>query len=296
MRRFYNALILFSLILTTPAWAWWGGGHDIMTRAAVKSLPDEVPEFFRNAGKMIAHCSYDPDLSKGRGTPHARQAEYGEHYIDVELFGEHPIPDGREAHIQLCAKLGLTPREVGTLPYALAEWTERLAFAFAEYRKWPDNPMIQNKCFLYAGFLSHYAQDMCQPLHLTIHFDGIKQKDGTRLHKGIHEKVDSAIEMLRLDPVELAKGQQIDAVADLMPAIIKQIKAEHSFVGNVYELADDWQDLKNPTPALKDFVNNRAREAVRWTASLYLTAWKISEDIRLPGWLDRAKNDADASH
>ena len=132
MRRFYNALILFSLILTTPAWAWWGGGHDIMTQAAVKSLPEEVPEFFRNAGKMVAHCSYDPDLSKDRGTPHARQAEYGEHYIDVELFGEHPIPDGREAHIQLCAELGLTPREVGTLPYALAEWTERLAFAFAE--------------------------------------------------------------------------------------------------------------------------------------------------------------------
>lgn len=289
MKRFCIILILCSLIFTTPTWAWWGGGHDILTQAAVKSLPDDIPEFFRDAEKMVAHCSYDPDLSKERSTPNARQSEYGEHYIDIELFGEHPIPDGREAHIQLCAELGLKPREVGTLPYALAEWTERLALAFAEHRKWPDNPMIQSKCFLYAGFLAHYAQDMCQPLHLTIHFDGIKQEDGTRLHRGIHEKVDSSIEMLGLDPMELAKGQQIEAVDDLMPAILEQIKTGHSLVGNVYELTDAWQDLKNPTPALTDFVNNRARESVRWTASLCLTAWKLSENIRLPGWLDRAQ-------
>ena len=291
MKRFYNLLILFLILFTTPAWAWWGGGHDILTQAAVKAVPEEMPEFFRAAEKMIAHCAYDPDISKERGTPHARQAEYGEHYVDIELFGEHPIPEGREAHIKLCAELGLAPRAVGTLPYALAEWTERLAVAFAEYRKWPDNPMIQHKCFLYAGFLSHYAQDMCQPLHLTIHFNGIVQEDGTRLHAGIHEKVDSAVELLKLNPVELAQAQQVEAVAELMPAIIEQIKAGHGLVDSVYALVEDYQDLKNPSPAVIAFTNERAREAVRWTASLYLTAWKLSEDIKLPGWLDRAQND-----
>ena len=289
MKRFYQICILFSILLTTPAGAWWGGGHDILTQAAVKTLPEEMPEFFRAAEKMIAHCVYDPDISKERGTPHARQAEYGEHYIDVELLKEHPIPEGREAHIQLCAELGLAPRAVGTLPYALAEWTERLAVAFAEYRKWPDNPMIQNKCFLYAGFLAHYAQDMCQPLHLTIHFNGIVQEDGTRLHAGIHEKVDSAIEMLKLNPAELATAQHVEAAGELMPAIVEQIKAGHKLVDSVYALAEDWQDLKNPTPALVNFTNDRARESVRWTASLYLTAWKLSENVKLPGWLDRTK-------
>lgn len=295
MKRFYSGLILFSLLFTTPTWAWWGGGHDILTRAAVKVLPEEMPAFFREGGKMIAHCAYDADLSKERGTPNARQAEYSEHYIDVELFGEHPIPEGREAHLKLCGELGLTPRAVGTVPYAVAEWTERLAFAFAEYRKWPDNPMIQYKCFLYAGFLSHYAQDMCQPLHLTIHFNGIVQEDGTRLHAGIHEKVDAAIEVLKLDPIDLAKEQRIEAVDALMPAIIKQVHVGHSFVEGVYAIAEDWQNLKTPTPALVDFTKARSREAVNWTASLYLTAWKLSEGIRLPGWLDRAKNDAATS-
>lgn len=298
MKRSYNVLILFSILLTTPAWGWWGGGHDILTQASVKALPEDMPEFFRSgaAEKAIAHCVYDPDISKGRSTPHARQAEYGEHYFDVELLKEHPIPQGREAHIQLCAELGISPRKIGTLPYALAEWTERLAAAFAEHRKWPHNPIIQHKCFVYAGFLSHYAQDMCQPLHLTIHFDGIVQEDGTRLHAGIHEKVDSSIEKLKLQPTKLAKDQQIEPVGDLMPAIVKQIKAGYNLVDSVYELAAALQDLKNPTSALVDFTNDRARESVRWTASLYLTAWKLSENVKLPGWLDRAQNGANTSH
>ena len=287
MKRFLNVLILFSLILTTPAWAWWGGGHDILTQASVKTLPEEVPEFFRSAGKMIAHCAYDPDISKNRDMPHARAAEYGEHYFDLELIKENPVPADRDAFIALCAEMELKPSKVGFLPYAVAEWTERLTVAFAEYRKWPDNPMIQYKCYVYAGFLAHYAQDMCQPLHLTVHFDGIVQKDGTKLHAGIHEKVDASIEMLKLDPAELAKNQQVKPVGELIPVIVQQLKAEHSLVDRVYELVADYGDLKKPSPALLDFTTERSREAVRWTASLYLTAWKLSEDLRLPGWLER---------
>ena len=289
MKRFHITVLLFSFILITPAWAWWGGGHDILTQASIKVLPEEMPEFFRSATaeKMIAHCTYDPDVSRNRNMLHARAAEYGEHYFDLELIKENPIPEDRNAFIKLCAELELEPSKVGLLPYALAEWTERLAIAFAEHRKWPDNQIIRYKCFVYAGFLGHYAQDMCQPLHLTVHFDGIVQKDGTRLHEGIHEKVDSAIEILKLKPTELAKAQEVKHVGDLMPAIVEQIKAGYGLVDNVYNLVEDWQNLKEPSPALVDFTTECSREAVRWTASLYLTAWKLSENLQLPEWLER---------
>ena len=289
MKRFSHAFVLCLFILTTPALAWWGGGHDILTQASVKSLPDEMPEFFRSASaeKLIAHCAYDPDISKNRDMPHARIAEHGEHYFDLELIKENPIPADRDAFIKLCAEMGLEPSKVGFLPYTVAEWTQRLAIAFAEYRKWPDNPIIQYKCYVYAGFLGHYAEDMCQPLHLTMHFDGIVQKDGTKLHGGIHEKVDAAIETLKLDPNELAKNQKIEPVDDLMLAIVKQIKAGHSLVDNVYDLAQDFQNLGTPTQELQRFTKERSRESVRWTASLFLTAWKLSENLKLPGWLER---------
>ena len=289
MKRTLQVLVLLLFVLTSPTWAWWGGGHDILTQATIKALPDELPDFFRsNSGmKMIAHCSYDPDISKNREMEHARAAEYGEHYFDLELIKDNPVPANRDAFIKLCTELNHDPKKVGYLPYAVAEWTERLAIAFAEYRKWPDNPIIQYKCYVYAGFLAHYAQDLCQPLHLTIHFDGIIQEDGTRLHGGIHEKVDSSIEMLKLDPDELAKDQHIDIVGELFPAIVKQLRDGHSLVDRVYELVDQYQSLNKPSDKLLAFTKERSREGVRWTASLYLTAWKMSETINLPGWLER---------
>lgn len=276
-------------MLSSPVYAWWGGGHDILTQAAIKALPDELPDFFRSASgeEMVAHCAYDPDVSKNREMEHARAAEYGEHYFDLELIKDNPVPANRDAFIKLCAELNQDPRKVGYLPYAVAEWTERLAIAFAEYRKWPENPIIQYKCFVYAGFLGHYAQDMCQPLHLTVHFDGIVQEDGTRLHDGIHEKVDSSVEMLKLDPNKLAKNQQIKPVGELFPAIVKQLKDGHKLVDSVYELVNEYQKLKEPSDGLLSFTTDRSRDAVRWTASLYLTAWMLSEDVKLPGWLER---------
>ena len=289
MKRTLQFLILLVFALSSPVFAWWGGGHDILTQATIKALPDELPDFFRSAfgEAMIAHCTYDPDISKDRQMEHARAAEYGEHYFDLELIKDNPVPANRDAFIKLCAELNHDPRKVGYLPYAVAEWTERLAIAFAEYRKWPDNPIIQYKCYVYAGFLGHYAQDMVQPLHLTIHFDGIVQEDGTRLHAGIHEKVDASIEMLNFDPNELAKDQNVERVGELFPAIVKQLKDGHSFVDKVYELAEQYQNLKEPSPELLEFTKERSREGVRWTASLYLTAWKLSEHIKLPGWLER---------
>ena len=288
MKRYSQVLILF-FIAITPAWAWWGGGHDILTQASIKAAPDELPNFFRttSAEQMIAHIAYDPDVSKNRDMPNARAAEYGEHYFDLELIKDNPVPADRNAFIKLCSELELEPMKVGFLPYAVAEWTERLAIAFAEYRKWPDKPIIQYKCYVYAGFLAHYAQDMCQPLHLTVHFNGIIQEDGSKLHDGIHEKVDSSIEIIKLNPTELAKDQQVKSVEELMPAIVQQLKDGHSLVDHVYNLVNEYQKLNQPSQELVDFTNERSREAVRWTASLYLTAWKMSENVRLPGWLER---------
>ncbi|MCZ6675749.1 MAG: hypothetical protein O7E52_00710 [Candidatus Poribacteria bacterium] len=294
---FASCVIL--LTVGSSVWGWWSGGHGILTQAAVKAMPESVPEFFRSGERMVAHCSYDPDIAKNRGTPYVRGAEHPEHYLDLELLEGKPLPKSRYEFTQLCAELGTGPEKIGLLPYALAEWTERLAVAFAEHRKWPDNPFIQNKCLVYAGFIAHYAQDMCQPLHLTVHFNGRKQPDGSVLHKGIHEKVDALIEYLKLDPGELARDQQVEPLNDLMGDILSQFETVYAMVNRVYELADSLPSTRGedwtPVSDVVDFVTERARESVRFTAALYLTAWEASEEIRLPGWLDRAQTDGEAS-
>ena len=293
MKRFLLVVYVSLFVVGGTAWGWWSGGHGILTKAAVQALPDEVPAFFRDGERMIAHCAYDPDISKNRGAPHVNGAEHPEHYLDLELLEGKPLPKSRYEFTQLCTELRIKPDKVGFVPYALAEWTERLAVAFAEHRKWPNNSFIQSKCLVYAGFVAHYAQDMCQPLHLTIHFNGWKQPDGSVLHKGIHEKVDALIENLELNPSDLAKDQMIQPLDDLMTGIVEEFHAGYSLLNRVYELGDkppkDWERV----PEVVDFATERAREATRFTAALYLTAWELSDKIKLEGWLNRAQDDGE---
>ena len=101
-----GAALLLAASISGPAWGWWAGGHGIISRAAVMSLPDEVPTFFRSGRKMVGHMSFDPDVSKNRGTPHVSAAEHGEHYLDLELMKGRDLPDSRQAFIALCYELG----------------------------------------------------------------------------------------------------------------------------------------------------------------------------------------------
>lgn len=284
-------LICVSLCFVNPIWAWWGNGHAILTRAAVRALPEAMPAFFRQGEAGVAHMVYDADLFKNRGAPHLTNIEHSEHYFDVELvpgweMSKRPeMPERRYDFIQMCAVDGVEPEKVGFLPYALAEWTERLTISFAEHRKWPDDVAIQNKCIVYAGFIAHYAEDLCQPLHVTMYFDGRKGADGEVEDKGIHESVDGLVEKLKFDPDNLAKGQEVAALDTLFPSIMQQIDESHGQVDRVYQLADKMDD---PSAAeVQAFARERARLAVGFTASLLLTAWEQSSDIKLPGWHQR---------
>ena len=277
---------LAALALAPPAAAWWGDTHALMTRAAVLALPEEVPAFFRAGGEMAAHFSFDPDIAKNRGAPHVRHGEHPEHFVDIELLRGEELPDQRYEFVALCHTLGAAPEEVGFAPYAVTEYAERLAVAFAEHRKWPENEAIRVKCLVYAGFLAHYAGDLVQPLHATIHYNGRIGEDGLRTGAGIHEQVDSLIERIGLTAEELAEGVQARPVeGGLFAAVRAQVLESNGQVDRVYELAGG---LDPPSAAARDFAGERGRRAAAFTASLYLTAWRMSEGIRLPSWLKRS--------
>ena len=274
-------------LVAVPAQAWWGDGHGILTEGAVLALPEEMPAFFRQGGNIASHTVFDPDLFKNRGVSALRHAESGEHYFDLEYLPEErrEIPPQRFDFITMCQELDLDPTKVGMAPYAIAEWTGRLAVAFAEHRKWPENEAIQQKCLVYAGILAHYAEDICQPLHATRYFDGKEQEDGTIIGKGIHEKVDSSVERLGFAPEDLAAEQNIVAFDSLMGAIVAQIRESNGRVEEVYALLGHWEDESDAR--VRALALEFARTSVRFTASLYLTAWHQSAEIRLPGWLQR---------
>src|SRR5919204_2398048 len=74
--------------------AWWVKGHETITEAAAAGLPDEVPAFFRAAGKSLAHFAGDPDRWKNREARFLKVGESPNHYLDLEdLEGNDPPPD-----------------------------------------------------------------------------------------------------------------------------------------------------------------------------------------------------------
>jgi hypothetical protein len=229
-------------------------------------------------------------VSKNRDAPFVSDREAPEHYIDLELLQGRTLPATRHQFLKLCAELKHDPKNVGYLPYAIAEWTERLSIAFAEHRRHPANPYIQNKCLVYAGFLAHYAQDLCMPLHTTIHHDGRANPDGSTPKSGIHPRVDSLVEKLYMQPARLAANQRIVAFPELLPYIVQELEQSRARIDITYLLESQFPPESGAwkaTPEVKAFADERARAATRFSASLFLTAWRNSAKIKLPSWLQR---------
>ena len=276
--------------LARPARAWWPQGHSIIAAGAVRALPNEVPIWFRAGAGQIAHDAQDPDLQKDRTLAIMTEREYPQHFFDWELVGMEKLPPTRRAFYADCAQRGVNPFDVGELPYAIAEWTQRLTMDFAEARKYPSDAYVQSKALVTAGILSHYSGDATMPLHVTNDFDGRVKPDGTSPKTGIHARVDSLIEKLNLTPQQLAQNQTIEPIPDLLPSIEAQMRETYSHVGQTYGLENqlplETGDYK-PTPAVQAFALERGRTAARFTAQLFLTAWRDSANIKLPAWLHR---------
>jgi len=278
------ALVLF---LVQIALAWHCDGHYVITDAALDASQDSLPAFFLKQRSTIVHCSCDPDLFKQKWTPHARSAEGPEHYFDMEYLQGAGLPATREGYLALCMSKGIDPSKAGYLPYAVAEWTERLAVAFAEYRKWPANEDVHKKCGVYAGLLAHYAADLCQPLHLTVHYDGRVEKITDKSPQtGIHQKVDALAGKLDMPGDKLAEGLVPSCPPNLAQFVQEEMDASSRLVENVYALEPKLPSVgaKIKDIEVREFSLERVRASALFLATLYMTAWKMSARATLPSW------------
>lgn len=284
-RRKIAAAILVMLTasgVTPSALGWHSETHEAVARYAVMAQPDTQPAFFRDASDAVASIANDPDDFKHPQLPALRAGERPEHYFDLELLKDNPIPNDRYTFIELCKQLDIKPNETGTLPYAVAEWTERLTLAFAQHRENPNDAAIRMKCIVYAGLLSHYAADLCQPLHTTIHFDGRATADGKSPRSGIHHKIDALPMTVGLQWEVESKGIATEALGELMPAIIAELHHAHALVDRVYELEPELPVKPGDpvSPLVRAFAAERYRASTLFTARLFHTAWVRSQTIK----------------
>jgi hypothetical protein len=286
MRR-VSVLCLTAMVgLCAPVSGWDMRGHYRTAEAAGLSVPPEVPAFFRWGASTIAHAAVDPDVMKHRDARQLRHREYPEHYLDFELLGSRPLPPLRYDFVALVIGRGRAPDRVGFLPWAVTEHTQRLTLAFAELRCWPDDPAVQAAALVYAGLLAHYATDMTQPLHTTVHYDGRVPAGGESPRSGIHGRVDTLFEQAGFR--EPAGSPAVAGLGDVWPAVEAEFFASHSLVDRVYTLEPQLDALYAGSgwgSELQAFAGERYSRAVGFLASLYLTAWRQSADIELSPWL-----------
>jgi hypothetical protein len=269
------------LAMTSPAWAWWVKGHALIAAAAASRLPDEMPAFFRAGGKSLGYLAGEPDRWKNKETRFLNSSEYPEHFLDLEDLEGNELPSTRFKYCELIRKLGKQPEKVGLIPYALMDHHERLACAFADYRREPDNEANRMKCLVYAGVLAHYSGDVCMPLHTTRNYDGRPGPDGKLKQKGIHAKIDGFPEKFGFTTEEIAKDVQPKKLDDVWKEVKDRIAESHTHIDRCYEL-DLEKAFDQPTDESREFIMQRCRAAAQFTADLWYSAWLRSATLPPP--------------
>ena len=277
------ASIALAIAAARPASAWLLEGHRRVGVAAVEAAGPELPVFFRAGAATVGHVAIDPDLWKNQAMAELRASEEPSHYLDWERLPAAELPSTRTAFFAWLGALGLDLTDVGSLPYSVIEGTQRLTLCFAEHRRWPESPQIQSKCLVYAGWLAHYAADLAQPLHTTIHHDGWALPGGSSPLVGFHYRIDALLERSPYDPASALPGLAPAPFDELRAGVLAELAASHALVDRVYRLepllraADGgWSD-----PEVVAFACDRFGAATLFLARLYETAWKMSAEVEL---------------
>jgi hypothetical protein len=266
--------------------AWHTDGHYRATADAINIAGPQLPAFFAAQSKTAVLFSGDPDLVRDKALPQVRNSEGPEHFIDFELPGQFRLPDLRYEYVKLLCAKSINPDRIGALPYAVMEQTQRLIMAFARVRHWPKDAAAQQACLLYAGSLSHYAADLCQPLHVTVHYDGRARADGSSPQTGIHEKVDALLGKAGPLSAGLIAPQSVDTAVPLMDLVLRQIDSSRALIDTAYALESRLPLVAQPIAdsTVMRFARDRRNSAAGFVARLYLYAWQKSSGIALPDW------------
>jgi len=274
---------------------WGSDGHQMAARTAAAGLPGSMPEFFLEAGPMLAYLNPEPDRWRSRTQIAMDQAwNYG-HYIDLEN-----IPEGsgalsaehRYEFLRTLYEAGVERPEqsVGFLPYRTLELYQRLV---AEWRLWRAAPpgeraWVEMRILNDAGILGHYATDASQPHHTTIHYNGwdsdAPNPRGYTYARDFHGRFESDFVSAHIEQSEVdaaAEPGVRSVVGAAREAIWDQVEETHGLVEALYELEQAHgfdPDAASPHPELEAFAAERLAAGADMLRTLWWSAWLESAE------------------
>lgn len=273
------ALAAAACALSTPdASAWGHVGHRIVSEAAAERMPPDVAPFFRAASARLSDASLEPDtVLKARDPEEGRR-----HYINLDALAPYPFDAIPVEYEEAQSRFGPeVMKRSGTLPWRVAGVLKDLTAAMR--RK--NAPEIVRQ----AGWLSHYAGDAFQPLHLTKNHDGQES-----CNQDIHEAFESEMierggaslrEAVRrgrgsVAAVERPVAQAFRWMRDGYPLVEKILDADRAAMkGLKTEGRDYYESLLRLAGPVAERQLSAAANAV---ASLWYTAWLDAGRPALP--------------
>ena len=272
---------------------WGFAGHLMAARAAVATLPAEMPAFFREAGGQLVHLNPEPDRWRVREQREMNRAFQYDHYVDLENLPEGALeaPD-RFSYLRRLYRAGLErpERDAGFLPYRIVELYQRTVNGWRRWRAEEDpvrRGWIEERIVNDAGILGHYVTDASQPHHTTIHFNGwdadTPNPEGYTRDNGFHARFERHFVEAHLTDADLAyhmrdylrAGVPPSVAGSVREAVRRHILEAHAEVETLYRLDRDVGfDPEAPAhPAARDFAARRLAAGARMLAALWWSAW-----------------------
>lgn len=105
--------------------------------------------------------------------------------------------------------------------------------------------------------------------------------------------MDALPERIGLTAEQIARDVRVTAAEDVFGSVVAAIRESHGRVDRAYELEADLPPATGGPPLesnaeVRAFATDCCRTAVRLTATLWYSAWRESEKMRLPGWWTKA--------
>jgi hypothetical protein len=177
--------VIVACLLCLPAaavYAWCSEGHQAITEGAVSHLPQPLQSYF------LLHLQ-EIKTSAGTEPP-------GTHYIDIDWYPEFPDDFPRDINVLIARYGASTVESNGTAPWTVRTYTGQLSVQMITATTAGDwQNLLQT-----AGALAHYVEDLHNPLHLTVNYNG-QNTGNTGIHSRYEcEMVSRKMSLLTIEP------------------------------------------------------------------------------------------------
>jgi hypothetical protein len=292
MRTSILALVTVTLSFVpvdVPPARWGATGHEMAARAAVASLPSEVPDFFRAAREQLVFLDPEPDRWRVGSRVEMREAWSYDHFINLENVPEAALAaPHRYAYLSAVREEGNPrPEEVGLLPFRIVELYQRLVTEWSLWRRESDpqrRAWIEDRILNDAGLLGHYVTDGSQPHHTTIHYDGwarsVPNPDAYSPDRGFHGRFETEFVDAHVSQENVSRRAAAprSIAGSARAGVMSYLQSTHTLVEELYRL-DRIIGFDPDGPSrieTVDFAAERLASGASMLAVLWLSAWEES--------------------